>query len=501
MDLEHLRQVVNDAVGASRHIQGEIASLVKPEDAGGEGLAQDDPKVTSAGERLDAALDAAEEAKDALATAETQEATTAARGERLEALARYQAEPAGDPPPAGNPELRERSPEQLTALRLVPTNAGFYADGIERNVRMAQRMAARMPEHLTSDGVYGEALTALARARGQEYRLTDEQRAALADGAIEHFVLQTAVDELGGHTVPIDFMPDVVREIAQRGAIRPLASVRPTTSNFVSMTTVQQPDIVGDRGIYTSAFKGGWASETPAATDQEVEPKFGRIGVPIRRERAIAWLSEDEVADAAFDVLDLLRDDGALNLALVEDLGFIDGLGVNGEPRGILRHEDIETTDISDTSTSAVANTIGAATPSEAGGSHVKLLDLQYAVPMQYRRSPGVAFTMHSQTEKKIRQLRDGEGNFIWIAGFADRPNSLLGDPVRNTDQMDQDGTDGNQVIIYGDFRQYQIFDRMALSVRILLDTRGDQEQIGIRLNARVGGDVRIARAFRIGVV
>jgi HK97 family phage major capsid protein len=496
-DLEHFRKTVNDAVAASRHLQGEITRLTKPTDDGGEGLAADDPRVLELGTQLDTALDAADAAKESLAQAESQERVTTGRAERLEALERFRADPDTPPPPTSD---GPSEPVRETQRQLVPVNAGYYAQEVARNVRYAERMASMLPSHLTCHG-YGDALTALARAGGREYRLEADAQALLVEGRIENYVLQTAVDELGGHTVPIDFIPDVVREIAQRAVVRPLASIRPTTSNFVSMTTVQQPTVAGDRGIYTSAFKGGWASETPAATDQEVEPLFGRIGVPVRRTRSICWLSEDEVADAAFDVLDLLRDDGALNLALVEDLGFLDGTGVDGEPRGILRHADIQTTDISDSSTGAVANTIGGATPAEAGASHVKLLDLQYAVPVQYRSSPGVAFVMHSQSEKKIRQLRDADGNFIWVSGFADRPNTLLGDPVRNTDQMDQDGTDGNQVIIYGDFRQYQIFDRMALSVRVLLETKGDQEQIGIRLNSRVGGDVRIARAFRIGVV
>lgn len=455
-------------------------------------------------------LDRMEQSLDAVDTAKEAHTRNQAVHERSEALERSLVEPdggdgagdgAGNPPGAASAAVADAAARNTGGAPAanVQGERGVPGDGRgpESDVNAVPALATPEYRNAFQQYVRGGGIRGLALMPAEARNLLTQ--GDTAGEAMRNILNVTQADE-GGYTVPVDVQAEVLRAVAQSAAIRPIARIIPTAGQIAQFVRVQRAS-GADAGIYSSGFKGIWVPEQPTATQGEDEPAFGVLNIPVRRLRSITWLTEDMAADSMFDVARLLADDGGPNMALVEDAGFLLGSGVNGQPSGLLNDSDISAVDVSDASTGFVADTIGSATPSEVGTSSVKLLDLQYTVPFQYRRGQSVSFVMHSQTEKKIRQLRDANGVFVWVAGFTDRPNTLLGDAVVNSDQMAQDGTNGNQVIAYGNYSHYGVADRQRLTVRVLIETRADEELIGVRLNARVGGAVLNPDAFAIGTV
>jgi HK97 family phage major capsid protein len=246
--------------------------------------------------------------------------------------------------------------------------------------------------------------------------------------------------------------------------------------------------------IYSSGFVGGWVGETPAFVD--TDPSFQLLDIPIRKLRIATKLSNDFVSDSAVNILSFLAQNGAENMALTEDAGFLNGDGGSLQPRGIL-NSGIATVDVEGSTANTISNTAAAA------GTAPKLTDLVYALPAQY--VAGARWVMARATEGKTRKLIDASGRPLWPAqtgsGFAAAPRSLYDFPVENTDWMPLDGTDGRQVYVFGDLSCYIIAQRAQISSRVLNERFADTDQVGIILFERVGGAVWNPDGLRVGIV
>jgi HK97 family phage major capsid protein len=308
-------------------------------------------------------------------------------------------------------------------------------------------------------------------------------------GPEERRILQVAVDEQGGFTVPPDVKREVIARAAATAVIRRHATIQPTSGTEALWPRVQPHP--SSPSVYTSGFVGDWSAETSLAT--ETEPKWGHLVIPVRDLTAHCRLSRNLIADAAFDVVAYIAKDGGTNLGLVEDKGFLTGTG-NLQPAGILNDTGIATVDVEGTTANTISNTTSAL------GSATKLIDLVAALPSQYHAN--ACWVMHRLTAAKIRKLTDAQGRFLWAAGLETQPPTLLGYPVELTDFMPQDGTDGNKCLLFGDLGVgYVIGDRERLSVQVLVERYADDNLIGLILRERAGGNVANPDAFRIGVV
>jgi HK97 family phage major capsid protein len=312
--------------------------------------------------------------------------------------------------------------------------------------------------------------------------LTGREQAALSEGQ----------DASGGFLVPPDVQAEMLVRVAQMSVMRRLARTMTTTRDRVLFPRVLPNASSGS--IYSSAFVGGWVGETPAFS--ETDPQFGTFEIGIKKLRVATRLSNDLLADSATNVLAFLAENGAENMALVEDNGFIAGDGTALQPLGIL-NSGATTVDVD----GSVANTISNST--SAAGSAPKLVDLVYAVPAQYTER--AALLMRRNIEGKIRKLVDFQSRFMWPAlsgsAFAPTPRDLFGYPVYNSDFMTDEGTDLNKVIIFGDFSAYIIAQRAQITTVVLRERFADTDQTGIILFERVGGALWNTDAIRIATV
>lgn len=315
--------------------------------------------------------------------------------------------------------------------------------------------------------------------------LTGDERKALSEG----------VDGSGGYLVPPDLQAEILVRLGQKAVIRSMARVVNTSRDRVVWPRILPHGDTTLDSIYSSGFVGGWVGETPAFS--ETDPGFGQFEVSIKKVRVATKLSNDFVADSITDITSWLAMNGSENLALVEDAGFISGVGGALQPQGLLNDPDLKTVDVEGSTANTLINTAA------SNGSANKLINLTYALPSQY--AGNAQWLMRRAIEGKIRQLVDGAGRYLWPAmtdsGFIGRLPPLMGAMVNNSEFMPTDGTDGNKVVVYGDFSNYIIAQRAQMSTVVLRERFADVDQIGIIIFERVGGAAWNSDAFRTGIV
>lgn len=321
-------------------------------------------------------------------------------------------------------------------------------------------------------------------AKGDRARLTMPELNALSEG--------TATE--GGYLVPADVQAEILARRADASVIRGIARVVPTSRDRLQFPAVKANASSGS--IYSSGFVGGLVGERPVNTD--AGPIFEMFEIGVKKFEAYTKLTNDFVSDAASDVLAFLATDGGRNLALVEDNYFINGIGTGLEPMGLLSAGITATTSVEGTTTDEISSTAADA------GSIPKLIAFAYTLPAQY--ADAATWLMARITQGKLHALVDGENRPWWMpagsaGGSAGAPANLLNSPVRVSPFMPVGGTNANKLLAYGDFSQFIIADRAALSVKIddINLVASDETQIFLR--SRAGSGVWNTDAFRIAIV
>lgn len=325
-------------------------------------------------------------------------------------------------------------------------------------------------------------LTAISPDGAAYSRLSGSEQKALSEG----------LDTAGGFTVPPDVQAEMLVRTAQQSVMRRYARVQTTNRDVLKWFAVKANTTYGS--IYSSGFVGSWAGETPTFSD--TDPAFQQLDIPVRKLRVATKLSNDFIADSATNILSFMAMNGAENMALTEDLGFISGDGSPLQPTGILNC-GLTTFDVEGSTSNLVINTTSSA------GSAPKIISGSYKLPAQY--VSGARWLMCRSIEGKVAALVDANGRPFWApnagSGYAAVPRNIQGFPVENSDWMPDDGTDANKVMLLGDFSNYIIAQRAQITSVVLRERFADTDQTGIILWERVGGNCWNTDAFRVGIV
>lgn len=328
------------------------------------------------------------------------------------------------------------------------------------------------------------------------FRLKDDAKAFTMLAPAEQKALSEGIDTAGGYLVPPDVQAEVLVRLPMMAVMRSLARVVTTSRDVLRFPRIQPAGATaggmasGGDSIFTSGFVGDWAGETPVFAD--VDPKFGTFEVAIKKIRVATKLSNDLMADAVYNPLAFLAVDGSRNMALVEDKGFVAGVGDALHPTGVLNGGS-PTVDITGTTTHTISNTTAAL------GSATKIMNVQAQLPEQYQ--PGASWLMHRLARLDIRSLVDAQNRFIWAAGFEAQLHELLGKGLKTSDFMTRPAAANDVGLVYGDFSAYIIGQRAQITTTILRERFADSDQTGIILWERVGGGVWNTDAFRLGNV
>ncbi|NYV72981.1 phage major capsid protein [Streptomyces sp. UH6] len=331
-----------------------------------------------------------------------------------------------------------------------------WDDGDSRISRLV--LAASSPEYL-------RAWSKVASGRGHMIS-AEEQR------ALERAMSLT--DTAGGYLVPFQLDPTVI--ITANGSNN---QIRQAARTVVA---------TGDswNGVSAGAVAWSWDAEATEVSDDA--PSFGQPTIPVYKAAGFVPISieamEDE-ANVTQEVARLL----AFGRDVLESSAFVNGTGV-GQPTGIV------------TALAGTGSVIPPKTAETFAAADVYALD--GALPARYRGN--ASWLANRAIYNSIRQFDSSGGANMWERIGADVPPQLLGRPALESEDMDAAYnpavTEANNLMVYGDFSNYVIADRVGMTVEFIPHLVGANRrptgQRGWYAYYRVGADSVNDGAFRM---
>ncbi|MFI8254085.1 phage major capsid protein [Streptomyces filamentosus] len=315
----------------------------------------------------------------------------------------------------------------------------------------------------TSSPQYLRAWSKLAGGRGNLLSAEEQQ-------ALERAMSLT--DNQGGYLVPFQLDPTVI--ITSNGSINQIRQV--------ARSVVATGDVWN--GVSAGAVQWRWAAEATEAGDNA--PAFAQPSVQVHKADGFVPISIEAMDDAenvTMEVGRLL----AFGKDTLEAAAFINGTG-SGQPTGIV-------TALTGTSSVVTSTT----TDTFASGDVYKL---DGALPGRYR--PNAAWLANRNIYNAVRQFDSAGGTNLWERIGADMPPQLLGRSALEAEDMDGTITAAadNPVMVYGDFSNYVIADRIGMTVEFIPHLVGANRrptgQRGWYAWYRVGADSVNDGAFRM---
>lgn len=364
-----------------------------------------------------------------------------------------------------NQELRARA---ISAIEKMPgTNDRIRstATDILENFDDADASIAKLAL-ATSSPEYIRAWSKVASGRG--HMLSPEEQRALERA-------MSLTDNLGGYLVPFQMDPTVIIQAnGSRNQIRQIA---------------RQVVATGDvwNGVSAGAVTWSWDPEFTEVSDDT--PSFGQPNIPVYKASGFVPISLEALQDEANvtqEVARLL----AFGRDVLESAAFSTGTGSN-QPTGIV-------TALVASNPTVIKNS--ATTDTFAYGD-VYALDSE--LPARYRSN--ASWLANRAIYNMIRQMDTMGGAQLWERIGADVPPQLLGRPAYESESMDGtiNTSQDNYVLIYGDFSNYVIADRIGMTVEFIPHIFGSSNnrptgQRGWYAYYRVGADSVNDGAFRL---
>lgn len=371
-------------------------------------------------------------------------------------------------------ELRARALSAVEQMQVASDNIRSAATDIIERFDDENGNLSRLALTL-SEPVYLRAWSKMARDP-QVPDLTDEERQSVARVKSLARAL-SLTDSAGGYLVPFQLDPTVILSSdGSRNDIRNAA---------------RQVIATGDvwHGVSAGAVSWGYRAEATEAGDDA--PSFAQPTVPIYTADGFVPISMEALADAS----NIAAEVGALLAQGKDDLEavtFATGDG-SGKPTGIV-------TALVASSPSVIVNS--ATTDTFALADVHAVHD---ALPARYRGRPSAAWLGNNKVYSKIRQFDSAGGAGLWARIAEGRPEGLINRPVLEAEAMDGviNASAENYVLIFGDFSNYVIADRIGTTVEFIPHLFGTTNnrptgQRGWYAYVRHGADSVNDAAFRV---
>lgn len=230
-----------------------------------------------------------------------------------------------------------------------------------------------------------------------------------------------------------------------------------------------------------------------ATGGETTNPKYAELEFTAHTAEAEPWVFNETLEDAVMDLEMDLANEASIAFAELAGSEYAIGTGV-GSARGITAYDAVANANYAWGKLGYVkSGASGDFAPSAPGDA---IIDLQHSLKAQYR--PGAAFIMGDATLAKVRQMKDGSGNFyLWqpdpLAGFGGR---LLGSPVEIDDNMPTLAANSLS-IAYGNFAQgYVVVNRSGTVV--IRDNLTDKGKTKFNFRRRFGGGVQNFEAIKL---
>ena len=305
-------------------------------------------------------------------------------------------------------------------------------------------------------------------------RASDAYKAAfwrtMRDKAVPHEVLnalQVGTDSEGGYLVPDEYEHTLIESLEEENIFRRFAHIIRTSS--------------GDRKIPIVVSKGtaSWIDEEAAYP--ESDDAFGQTSISAYKLATMIKVSDELLHDSVFDVASYIAREFARRIGAAEEEAFFTGNGT-GKPTGLLH-------------TTGGAE-VGVTTKSTTALTFDEVMDLFYSLRAPYRRS--AVFLTNDATMKALRQLKNGNGDYIWQPSVtAGTPDTILNRPVYTSTFMPTI-TACAKAMVFGDMNYYWIADREGRKFQRLNELYAPIGQVGFLASQRVDGKLILPEAVKV---
>ena len=226
-----------------------------------------------------------------------------------------------------------------------------------------------------------------------------------------------------------------------------------------------------------------WAAIAEEATYSDQTPTVGQVAFSLEKSGGLIKVTRELLEDSAVNLPALLTQVFQETAGRFEDVGIISGNNTT-QYAGIMSDSDVAFYTMAGSTSVVVADLIGT----------------HYALNAQFRAN--ATWVMKSAINSLINQIQVTGNGVTGIKDITASPSAfILGRPVVDTDVVSGLGatiTSTEKIAIFGDFKQYYIFDRVGFSIRRNDSLFMESDQIGIFASRRGDGQVGLTDAFKI---
>lgn len=196
-------------------------------------------------------------------------------------------------------------------------------------------------------------------------------------------------------------------------------------------------------GVTSAGVNAAFVGEAVAASD--ASPTVGQVQITPQKAHAWVFGSFESLEDSDLGTqLPRLFADAKDRL---EESVFATGAGTGVIPQGAV--------------TAATTGNTAAVTAYAVGDVYT----LQGRLSPRFRMSPGAAWMSSLFYINKTRQFDTAGGSSFWANLGSGTPEQLLGEPIYESSSMSTATGSASKVLLFGDFNEYIIVDRVGMSV------------------------------------
>lgn len=292
-------------------------------------------------------------------------------------------------------------------------------------------------------------------------------------GPEQHKSMSVGLDPAGGYLVPADTSGRIVTRIFETSPIRQIANVQAISSDKL--------EGIEDR----DEAAAGWVGET-GTRDSTAAPRVGKYSIEAFEVYAQPRATQKLLDDAAVDIDGWIVGKISDKISRVENAAFVVGTGAM-QPRGFASYTTAADTG-SGVTFGQIGRVDSGANGAFAASNPVdRLHDLVGLLRNEYLGN--ARFVTRRTVVTAIRKLKDGTGNYLWQPSLVlGQPETIMGYAVTRAEDIPALAS-GSLSLFFGDFRAgYQIVDRLGM--RMLRDDLTDKPYVKFYTIKRTGGAV-----------
>lgn len=294
----------------------------------------------------------------------------------------------------------------------------------------------------------------------------------------EFLALQVDVPSSGGYLVASEkFSMDFIAALKNEVAFRRDVASGGLGAKVIPLTDA---DSLGVPSLENDPADADWTGEITAASEDSTMSFGKRVLKPTMVTKLLkvskTLLRKSPMAEA------LVLDRMAYKMGVTHEAAFTTGTGAN-QPLGVF------------TASNSGISTGRDVTTTATGHEADKFLEAVGTLRAPYLTN--ARWLLHRLQLRRIRQLKDGEGNYLLQVGLAAGvPNTIVGYPYVLSEYAPSTATSGDYVAVLGDFSNYWIADCLQIEIQRVDQLYASTNQDGFFIRAETDGMPVLEEAF-----